>query len=70
MLPRRFVPVPRVAELPTWKYTLQAEPPVMTTAELLAVVKVVPILKTKTALGLPVAFRLSVPVNCADEVKQ
>ena len=54
MLPSSCVPVPRVAELPTWKNTLQGMPPLMiTTAELLAVVSVLPIWKMKTALGSP-----------------
>ena len=52
-----------MAELPTWKYTLQGEPPMMTTFELLAVVSVLPILNTKTGFRLPVASSVSVPVN-------
>ena len=60
---RKRVPVPRVAELPTWKNTLQGEPPLAITAELLAVVSVLPMRKTKTALGSPAAFSVSVPVN-------
>ena len=66
MLPASVVVVPRVAELPTCQNTLQSEPPpvLMTlTTELLAVVSVLPILKTKTALALPRALRVSVPVS-------
>jgi len=43
---------------------------VRTTDELLAVVSVLPIWKMKTAFGLLSALRVSVPVNCADEMKQ
>ena len=44
IVPKKLVPVPRVAELPTWKNTLQGKPPfIMTTDELLAVVSVLPI---------------------------
>jgi hypothetical protein len=39
------------------------------TDELLAVVSVLPILKMKTALGLPWALRVSVPVSWADVEK-
>ncbi len=64
MLPSNAVPVPRVAELPTCQNTLQPEPLlIMTTDELLAVVSVLPIWKTKSALGLPRALRVSVPVR-------
>ena len=72
MFPPNVVPVPRVAELPTCQNTLpQREPPfVMTTDELLAVVRVLPILKMKTALGLPWALSVSVPVKPADVLKQ
>ena len=63
MLPKSCVPVPRVAEEPTWKNTLQAELPSTTTCELLAVVKVLPIWKTKIPLGLPEELRVSIPVN-------
>jgi hypothetical protein len=54
IFPRNWVPVPRVAEVPIWKNTLQGEPLLITTTdELLAVVSVDPIWKMKTALGLP-----------------
>jgi hypothetical protein len=39
------------------------------TLELLDVMSVVPILKMKTALGLPCAFSVRLPVNCAFELK-
>src|SRR5450830_406231 len=71
MFPANEVVVPRVAELPTCQNTLQFDPPLMTwTTELLAVVSVLPIWKTKTALGSPWASRVSVPVNWADDEKQ
>jgi hypothetical protein len=64
---------PRVVELPTSQNTLQPgpEPPLLkTTDEADAVVRVLPILKTQTELGLPWALRVSTPVNPADELKQ
>ena len=70
MFPANVVVVPSVAELPTCHDTLQFEPPITLTVEALAVVSVLPILKMKTALGLPWAFRVSVPVNCAELEKQ
>ena len=71
MFPTKLVPVPSVAELPTCQNTLQLVPGLIsTTAELLAVVRVLPILKMKSAFGLPSPSRTSVPVNCADEEKQ
>ena len=72
MFPPNMVPVPRVAEVPICQNTLlQSEPPfVMTTAELLAVVRALPTWKMKTALGLPWALSVSVPVRAADELKQ
>src|SRR4029077_17191379 len=67
MLPSKAVFVPRVAELPTCQNTLPAVAPLArTTEELLAVVSVLPILKTYTPLPLSVR----VPVNCAEESKQ
>src|SRR4051812_524037 len=71
MFPPNVVPVPSVAELPTCQNTLQSWPPLfMITSELLAVVRVLPILKMKTALALPSAFSVSVPVSWADDEKQ
>src|ERR1700758_3083275 len=71
MLPAKFDVVPIVAELPTCQKTLQLDPPfVKRTLELLAVVSVLPILKRKEAFGLPSALSVSVPVSCADVVKQ
>src|SRR3954470_13389345 len=70
-LPMRDVVVPAVAELPTCQNTLHAEPPlIITTDEALAVVSVLPILKTKTAAALPNEFSVSVPVSCAEVEKQ
>ena len=69
--PESDVPVPSVAELPTCQNTFSAAPPfVRTTDEALAVVSVLPILKMKTALALPRALSVSVPVSWADEEKQ
>jgi len=54
MFPTKVVVVPTVAELPTCQKTLHGEPPLISrTDELLAVVSVLPILNTKTALALP-----------------
>ncbi len=69
MFPRNAVVVPSVAEVPTCHDTPQAEaalPLITLTLELLAVVSVLPILKMKTALGLPWALRTSGPVNWAE----
>ena len=64
MFPAKVVLVPRVAELPTSQNTPLFAPPLITiTVELLAVVRVLPIWKTKSAFGLPRALRVSVPVN-------
>jgi hypothetical protein len=71
MFPENRVSVPSVAELPICQNTLQLEPMlVMRTLELLAVVSVLPIWKTKTAAGLPWAFSVRVPVSWADDEKQ
>ena len=54
ILPANTVEVPRVAELPTCQIRLLFTPPLITfTAEALAVVRVLPIWKTNSALGLP-----------------
>jgi len=63
MLPVKVLLVPRVAELPTCQNTLHGWPPSITTEELLAVVSVLPILKTHTAAALPAALSVSVPVS-------
>jgi hypothetical protein len=64
IFPWNAVVVPSVAELPTCQNTLQAEPPlIMRTDELLAVVSVLPIWKTKFALGFPRKLRVRSPVN-------
>ena len=64
MFPMNDVVVPSVAELPTLKNTL---PPcallISETTEALAVVSVLPMLKMKTASGLPKPLSVSVPVN-------
>src|SRR4051794_25770553 len=70
-LPMKDVVVPAVAELPTCQNTLHGEPPlIITTDEALAVVSVLPILKTKTAPALPNALSVRVPVSCAELEKQ
>ena len=71
MLPINVVPVPRVAELPTFQKTLQATPPLMTaTVEVAAVIRVEPVLKIHTLSGAPWASRRSVPVKKALLVKE
>ena len=71
MFPASVVPVPRVAEAPTCQNTPQLDPLLIRrTDEALAVVSVLPILKTKRALELPCASRVRVPVNWAEVEKQ
>jgi hypothetical protein len=73
MVPTNAELSPRVAEVPTRQNTLQpgAEPPLVTTTdELDAVMSVLAILKTQTALGSPCASRVRVPVIPADDAKQ
>jgi hypothetical protein len=70
-VPMKLVPVPRVAELPTFQKTSHLCAPLMSdTEELLAVVRVLPIKKIKVASALPPALRVSVPVMAADDAKQ
>src|ERR1700682_2470899 len=64
MSPANDVVVPSVAELPTLQNTLPPCAPFNSeTAEALAVVSVLPMLKTKIELGLPRPLRLRTPVN-------
>ena len=75
MLPRKLVELPSVALLPICHVTLSllqgVAPPVNTTAELLAVTSVLPVLMTHAAFGSPFASRVSVPVRWTSEtVKQ
>src|SRR4051794_14799396 len=71
MLPAKTVFVPSVAELPTCQKMLQLVAPLISaTFEMLAVVKVLPILNRNCAAELPCALSVSVPVSCADEEKQ
>jgi len=71
MFPTNRVPVPSVAELPTCQYTLQGEAPLIRSTEaLLAVVSVLPIWNTNTALASPLASRVSGPVSCAAVAKK
>ncbi|GGR03358.1 hypothetical protein FHS38_000495 [Streptomyces netropsis] len=69
MVPLKKEWVPRVAELPTCQNTLQACAPLMR-ATLLAdpVIRVEAIWKMKTALGLPWASSVTVPVRPSDDV--
>jgi hypothetical protein len=69
-VPTKVVSVPSVAELPTCQYTPQGPPLIRATLEPVAVVSVLPTLKMKTAFGSPPPSSVSVPVSCADEVKQ
>ena len=64
--------VPRVAELPTWKKTLQACAPLVSTIELpVPVVRVEPALITNTDDGLLAPSRVSgtVPLSSSEEVE-
>jgi hypothetical protein len=71
IFPLNLLFVPRVADFPTCQKTLHGLPPLVTTTdEALAVVSVLAIWKIQTALGFPCAFRVNVPVSCADDVKQ
>lgn len=64
MFPAKSVPVPRVAELPTWKKTLQALAPLSRVTILLeAVMNVEPIWKIKTELGFPWPSSVRFPVR-------
>ena len=66
-VPLNAVPVPSVAELPTCHHTLQDLPPlIMVTDELDAVVSVLPIWKTQTALGSPCASS----VRCSRQLRR
>src|ERR1700737_3288315 len=64
MSPANDVVVPSVAELPTLQNTLPpCAPFISEIADALAVVSVLPMLKTKIELGLPRPLRLRTPVN-------
>lgn len=68
--PWNEVAVPSVAELVTCQNTWQElASPIRATREWLAVVKVEPIWKMKSDPLRPSPLRVSVPVNCADELK-
>ncbi|KJK57224.1 hypothetical protein UK12_17650 [Saccharothrix sp. ST-888] len=68
MLPTKVELVPRVAELPICQKTLHGAAPLMRSTRLAeAVVRVDPTWKTQTALGLPPASSVSVPVNAIEE---
>ncbi len=63
IMPVKAVSVQRVAEFPTCQTMLQSWSPfINVTAELELVVSVDPIRRTKRALVLPWAFRISLPV--------
>ena len=62
------VPVPSVAELPTFQNTLQACAPLTSLTWLAgAVISVEPAWKTKTAFASPWASSVSVPVSPSDD---
>ena len=64
ILPTNKVVVPRFAELPTFQKTLHGSAPLIsTTDELLAVVRVLTVWNTQTALERPPASSVSAPVN-------
>jgi hypothetical protein len=70
MFPSKAVPVPSVAELPTWKYTSSTLPPLISTIDdAEAVVSVLPIWKTNCGSACHCASRVSIPVSCATEEK-
>ena len=70
MFPANVVLVPSVAELPTCQYTPVLAVPFSTlTTAVLAVVRLLPIWKTKRASGLFCASSVRVPVSCADVSK-
>ena len=57
-----------VAELPTCQYTWHGSAPlIIVTVELVVVVSVLPIWKTKTASALPWASSVRAPLSCAAE---
>ena len=63
-LPMNDVVVPSVAELPICQATPHGFPPlIITTDDPLAVVNVLPVLKTKVAFAFPCALSVRVPVN-------
>jgi hypothetical protein len=69
IVPAKLLPVCMVAEEPTCQNTLQADaPPVKATLAPVAVVRVLPIWKIHTSVGLP--FSVRVPVSCAVDAKQ
>src|SRR3989442_9315033 len=69
IFPVNAVPVPSVAELPTAQNTsVSRAPPVMTTDELIPVVRVLPILKTQIEPAGP--LRVSLPLTSAHLGKQ
>ena len=71
MLPIKLVRVPKVAELPTCQNTLHSCALLMRTTDAsLAVIRVLPILKIKVAVGSPPASRVSAPVIAAEDAKQ
>ena len=70
-LPRKFDPVPIVAELPICQKMLQLWPPlIIRTCDAEAVVSALPNWKMKTALGSPCASSVKVPVNPIDDAEQ
>ena len=66
MVPTNVVLVPSVAELPTCQYTLHGEAPLTKHAAVGCRRQGRAIWNTQTALGLPPASRVSVPVIAAE----
>ena len=70
-VPRKFVPVPNVAELPTCQNTLQLCAPLTKfTLAPLAVVSALPTLNTKRAAGSPCPLSVTAPVRPMVELEQ
>ena len=66
IVPRKVVPVPRVAELPTFQKTLQdCAPPMRATLLFVAVVNVDPAWRMNTEFGSPFPSNVSVPFNAS-----
>ncbi len=67
MFPAKSVFVPSIAELPIRQKVLHDCAPLISfTLELLAVVRVLPVLKMKTLLLLPCPSNVRLPVNWAE----
>ncbi len=68
MFPTKSQPGPRVALVPIFQKTLAGcPPPMISTVDPIAVVRVLPIWKYHASSALPVPSRVKTPLNCADE---